>query len=58
MVELPPHRVCEDHGSFDLAVGDGPVFSEKLVLLAGADYLKSMLLVKANRPDGVSPGAD
>jgi hypothetical protein len=57
-IEFPPPRICENHGRFNLPFLHGPVPSEKTVLLLGANDLKAMPFVEADRPYRTRPGSD
>src|ERR1700688_3808590 len=52
-----PYWICQNHGGFNLAFRDGPISSEKPVLLFGSDQLKAIPFVEADRPYGLRPGS-
>src|SRR5438045_349884 len=57
-VEFSPVCVAEHHGYRCLPFWNGPIFSEKTVLLLAGNELKAVLFVKADGPLRVHPGSD
>jgi len=58
LIEFPPRRICENHGRFNLPFWHCPVLLQEKVLLLGANDLKAMLFVKADRPYRVRPASN
>ena len=50
--------VGKDDGGFDLAEGDGPVFTEEEFFLVGGDEVEAVFFVEVDGPGGGGPGAD
>ena len=50
--------IGEDDGGFDLAEGDGPVFTEEEFFFVGGDEVEAVFLVEVDGPGGGGPGAD
>lgn len=50
--------IGEDDGGFDLAEGDGPVFTEEEFFFVGGDEVEAVFFVEVDGPGGGRPGAD
>src|ERR1700741_4525729 len=57
-MEIPPPRIRENHGCFDLPFWNRPVLFDQTFYLLRANELKAMLFVEADRPYRVRPGSD
>src|SRR4051794_24753129 len=57
-VEFSPVGVGEHHGHRGLPFWNGPILSEKTVLLLAGNELEAVVFVKADGPLRVRPGSD
>src|SRR5512139_947248 len=53
-----PPLIGQDHGRLDLPLGNGPVGPEQPIFLLWGYPAKPVLLIEANRPGGIGPGAE